>query len=272
MEPHMGNKPADEQQAAGKLGKLPAVKKHQWKLNAREVGAQARVIHRERQRTELIKSEAMWRPLLLLAGAVLLIVVASWTADKERQKLQELLVRPDSFASISATTDGVLIQQGGSTVTATAGMQICDGDIFLTGTNSETTVRYVAGSTVMILRSNTLVKLHQQDGRFIELGRGNIAADVAKQPEGTNMVFMTPYAEVTVTEARLDLRVTAEFARIEVRDGEARVRRTVDHKATIVPAGKYAVATEKSRLKIGSLPPGDVNDRQPPEAKVIVIP
>ncbi len=203
--------------------------------------------------------------MLALAGAVVLIIAGSWTAGRERQKLRELTIRHDPFASIFSTTDGVLTQQGGSTIAATTGMQVCDGDIFLTGTNSETTIRYITESTVLTLGSNTFVALHQKNGKYIEVARGHMLADVAQQPESTNMVFMTPYAEVATTNARLDFRVTADFARIEMDAGEAQVRRSTERKATVVHTGEYAEATERSRLKTGTLPNMEIQNEQSPE-------
>jgi hypothetical protein len=252
---------------------VKGVKRQPLKLNLKKIGAEARVLQRAHDREELRQSAAMWwRPLLALIGAIILGGGGFWAASKERQKLEELLARPDSFATIAATSSGVIVQQVGGTVVAMEGMPICGGDILLTGTNSETTIRYSGEDTVMFLRPVTLVKLSQKNGKLIELGRGNLIVEAAKQPDGTNMFIKTPYAEAAITGARVEFHVTSEFARMEVSRGDIQVRRAVGRKFVTVQAGEYAEAMEKGGLVVKPLSTTAPQEQKPPAPQVIVIP
>jgi hypothetical protein len=252
---------------------VKGVKRQPLKLDLKKIGAEARVLQRQRDREELQKSAAMWwRPVLALVGAIILGVGGFWGASKERQKLEELLERPNSFATVAATASGVLVQQGGSTVVAAEGMQICGGDIILTGTNSETTIRYSYENTVMFLRPSTLLKLTQKNGKLIELGRGHLIAEAAKQPDGTNMFIRTPYAEAAIAGARAEFHVTSESARMEVSGGEIQVRRLTGSKAVTVRAGEYVEVTEKGGLSAKPLSSHAPQEQKPPAQRVIVIP
>jgi hypothetical protein len=252
---------------------IKGVKRQPLKLNLKKIGAEARVLQRTHDREELRESTAMWwRPLLALIGAIILGVGGFWAASKERQKLQELLVQPDSFATIAATASGVLIQQAGGTVAAVENMPICDGNILWTaGSNSETTIRYTHEDTVMFLRPRTLVKLLQKDGRLIWLGRGNVIVEAAKQPDGTNMVISTPNAEAVITGARVEFRVTSESARMDVSSGDIQVRRPARKNVT-VHAGEYAEVSDKGALAVKPLSGQAPQEQKPPAPRVIVIP
>lgn len=77
-------------------------------------------------------------------------------------------------------------------------------------------------------------------GKHIELARGTLRADVARQPPSRPLVIRTPEAEARVLGTRL--RVVSQGAtRLEVQEGRVRLTRARDNASVEVTGGNYAV-------------------------------
>jgi hypothetical protein len=79
-------------------------------------------------------------------------------------------------------------------------------------------------------------------GSRIELARGTLAAEVARQPAGRPMRFVTPLAEVVVLGTRLKLTAMPDATRVEVRSGRVRLMRLADRSSAEVRGGQVATA------------------------------
>lgn len=90
-------------------------------------------------------------------------------------------------------------------------------------------------------------------GRRVELTRGTLTADIARQPAGRPMVFTTPHAEATVLGTRLTLIVTADATRLEVTQGRVRFTKK-DEGSVEVAAGRCATASAGTTLVSKPLP------------------
>jgi hypothetical protein len=104
----------------------------------------------------------------------------------------------------------------------------------------------------MVLGADTIVdSIKIADGKRVSLKQGVLAAQVAKQPAGEPMLFMTATAEARVLGTRLTLSVTPTSTRLEVREGKVRITRKDDNASVevgsehVVTAGKGTSMTPK---------------------------
>ncbi len=81
-------------------------------------------------------------------------------------------------------------------------------------------------------------------GRRIELVRGEVAADVARQAKDQALLFSTPHGEVRVLGTSLRIRVEPKSTRVEVWEGKVRATRSAGRLGVDVPSGHYAVLAE----------------------------
>lgn len=125
------------------------------------------------------------------------------------------------------------------------------GRDILEGERIETTyepgiLRFPDG-TRMELAPGTLVRrVTVERGKRVEMERGGVAAEVARQPAGQPMVFVTPQAEAAVLGTTLRLAVDGKGTRLEVLEGRVRLTRLSDRKSVDVAAGFFAVAAAGS--------------------------
>lgn len=102
-------------------------------------------------------------------------------------------------------------------------------------------IRYPDGTLVEAGANSALAPV-EGEGKRLRLVRGGLHARVARQPEGTPMIFLTPQAEARVLGTTLRLVVEGEATRLEVFEGRVRLKRLADGRSVDVPAGHYAVA------------------------------
>jgi ferric-dicitrate binding protein FerR (iron transport regulator) len=88
-------------------------------------------------------------------------------------------------------------------------------------------------------------------GKTAFLAQGSLSAAVPRQPADRPLVVSTPAAEVRVlgTSFRLSVEAGAKpSARLDVKEGKVRLRRSADGKTVDVAAGQFAVAAPGSEL------------------------
>jgi hypothetical protein len=95
------------------------------------------------------------------------------------------------------------------------------------------------------LRPNTAAVFPAADaGKRIQVERGVVRAQVAKQPAGQPMVFQTPHSDATVVGTTLRLIVDPDpkdGTRLDVEEGKVRLLRKLDGKSVDVTTGHYAI-------------------------------
>jgi ferric-dicitrate binding protein FerR (iron transport regulator) len=124
-----------------------------------------------------------------------------------------------------------------------AGAKILSGETIATvGAGSLALVRLPDGTRID-LEADTQVVFTDK----IDLVRGSLTADVAKQPAGKALLFSTPHAEARILGTRLRLSIEGESTRLDVREGRVRFTRTRDGASADVAGGAFS-STAAPRL------------------------
>lgn len=115
------------------------------------------------------------------------------------------------------------------------------------GSESAAVIRFPDGSRLLLEGDTTVRSVAEgREGKRIDLDRGTLSADVAKQPAKQPMVIRTPLAEATVLGTTLRITVDSEgtrsFTRLEVTEGRVRFKRVRDGRTITVASGHFAVA------------------------------
>ncbi len=129
-----------------------------------------------------------------------------------------------------------------------AGAKIFSGETIATvGAGSLALVRLPDGTRID-LEGDTQVVFTDR----IDLLKGSVTADVAKQAAGKTLTFATPHAEARILGTRLRLSIEGESSRLEVREGRVRFTRSRDGASTEV-AGGTVCTTAGPRLATRSI-------------------
>jgi len=154
--------------------------------------------------------------------------------------------------------------QPGATVAPVATLERVEGQVFIIGPKDgdrtpgrvglpllpTQSVETEGGGTLAVLKfaDSTRLKLVAESkvtlsGRdpFVSLARGELLADVVKQPKDQSFAFVTPHGEARVLGTSLRLKIDGNATRLEVWDGKVRLKRS-DGRAIEVPSGHFAVA------------------------------
>jgi ferric-dicitrate binding protein FerR (iron transport regulator) len=131
---------------------------------------------------------------------------------------------------------------------ANAGAKLASGDwVETTSKTGQAVVEFSDGSR-LVLGAETLVEVGMADGKRVSLKHGALAAQVARQPAGEPMIFLTPLADARVLGTRLSLSVNAASTRLEVREGKVKVTRRDDNNSVEIGAGQFVQVSKGSSL------------------------
>jgi hypothetical protein len=172
-------------------------------------------------------------------------------------------------AQLAQAGPDVTLIRGGTTLPLHAGSEIRVRDELRVPAASAATIAYSDGTRLEIGRGpgaaerqdTTLVfEAHAQisarapdaEGKKIYLAGGAVDADVAPQPLGKPMLFITPHGEARVLGTELQLAVGREATRLAVTKGKVRLT-NLDGKFVNVGAGSFSVAAAGADLAIQSL-------------------
>ena len=109
------------------------------------------------------------------------------------------------------------------------------------GANSTATVTFRDGTRLDFSGNSVVVNQSTRKGRRVELEHGDVRGSMKQQPGGHPFAFKTPEAEVVVVGTALRLVTSAHHTRLEVTEGEVRLRRRHDGAEVAVKAGYFAV-------------------------------
>ncbi|HZE96291.1 MAG TPA: FecR domain-containing protein [Planctomycetota bacterium] len=124
-----------------------------------------------------------------------------------------------------------------------SGHKLVAGDSLETsGKGGQAAVEFPDGTRLVLGADTVMDSIDTQGGKRISLKQGVLAAQVAKQPAGEPMIFVTHTAEARVLGTRLTLSVTPTSTRLEVREGRVRITRKDDNASAEVPADQFVVA------------------------------
>jgi ferric-dicitrate binding protein FerR (iron transport regulator) len=148
------------------------------------------------------------------------------------------------------------------TVTAIARVEPAKGEAFpITGpgqtVEGEAVIRFPDGTRIETAAGALLRDFTEGPrGRSVFLAQGSLSAEVPPQPADRPFTVTTPLAEARVLGTSFRLSVEAgpkPAARLEVKEGKVRLRRTVDGKSVDVAAGQFAVAAPGAELAARAL-------------------
>jgi ferric-dicitrate binding protein FerR (iron transport regulator) len=128
------------------------------------------------------------------------------------------------------------------------GAEVLAGQGIETGRGASLAVLRFADGTRLELGAETAVRKvlvggeAKDAGKWIDVARGSLEAEVPRQPAGRPLVIATPHAEATVLGTTLRLTVDAEKTRLEVEEGRVRLKALHAPKSVEVTAGHFAVA------------------------------
>lgn len=141
-----------------------------------------------------------------------------------------------ALARLEGVQGDVLL--GSDRTPAASGAELRDGAALETA--GLAIVRFADGTRVEITGE---AKLHEKlagkraSGKGVTLARGTITAEVAKQPAGQALLFVTPHAEVQVIGTRLSIQSGAE-TRVDVHEGQVRLTSLKSGQPFTVSAGQ----------------------------------
>jgi hypothetical protein len=157
------------------------------------------------------------------------------------------LPAPPAIAEIAEVSGDVRLVRASGELAADA--KIYSGDaLTAAGASSRANIRLTDGTRIDLGPDTRLKLAEGENGKSVHLDSGAVSAEVAPQPPGKPLVFITPHAQATVVGTRLTLAVTGESTRLDVHQGTVRIRKTADEPAVLVGAGFYAVAAPGAEL------------------------
>lgn len=120
------------------------------------------------------------------------------------------------------------------------------------------TLRFSDGTTVEALGDTRLTADVGSTGKRLRLERGELRAEVRRQPHGAPLVVVTPRSDTTVVGTRLAV-ATGERERVAVDEGHVRVQRRTDHSTVEVGAGEQVEVTATGALAVALQKPATPN-------------
>lgn len=120
------------------------------------------------------------------------------------------------------------------------------------GAESSVILVFSDGTRVSVGGNSALANVSEprSHGRRLHLERGALEAVVTKTVPDAPVVFATPEAEATVLGTNLKLSRRAPLTRLEVREGEVRLRRPRDGAEIIVKARQFIEVSRDNKLRV----------------------
>jgi len=152
-----------------------------------------------------------------------------------------------TVATLDRVQGAVLVVVSADTrVGAWAGQEIAsEQGVEVVGLGSQAVVEYGDGTRLALGADTQVLGLTERKGgagKQVQMTRGVLAAQVAKQPPTEPMIFTTPHAEARIMGTRFTLSVTATSTRIDVKEGRVRLTRKDDGSPVEVGPNQYAIA------------------------------
>ena len=115
-----------------------------------------------------------------------------------------------------------------------------DEGVETSGLKSLAFITYPDRTRLEVAGESVVSELSERQGKRVVLAKGQVGADVSKQPADRPMTFGTPHGDATVLGTTLRLTVDSARTRLEVKEGKVKLTR--DRKGIDVMSGHYAVA------------------------------
>ena len=153
----------------------------------------------------------------------------------EVARVSSLNLAPGGAPARIETAAGGKAVQNGSIILAGDRLVTAAHEVQLTFTGETTALRCDPGSVVAFRQ--------QSEGTRIVLDSGVVHASVAKQHPGQQLRFVTPFGDALVVGTRLTIEVRSDATRVQVLEGEVRLRRPSTAEEVTITAGYEAVSS-----------------------------
>jgi hypothetical protein len=193
--------------------------------------------------------------LCLLLLAVMLPSLLNRMSDKKPVTEKPVSEKP-VLGQIRNIASAVIVRQGLDNELARVDSVLRSGDILQTeGPEGFASFEFLDGTT-LVLTGDARVLLTQENGqKRVDVPHGYIDAEVAPQPAGKPMLFVTPLAEARVMGTRLSISAETGGTTLSVSAGHVVMKRLSDGRSVDVRGGYHAVASPRSELKAQLTPP-----------------
>lgn len=205
--------------------------------------------------------------VLVVSLVLLVVVLPFWQNGKPDDKP---VAEKPILGHIREVASAVIVRQGLDDESAKVDAVLRSGDILRTeGPEGFTTFVFYDG-TILVLAGDADVFVTQDDGqKRVEVQHGDVDADVAPQPDGKPMLFVTSLAEARVMGTRLSISAESSATTLNVSEGHVVMKRFSDGRSVDVRGGYQAIASPSSELTARQTPPvpdlwsADFEDRLP---------
>ncbi len=132
---------------------------------------------------------------------------------------------------------------------AETGKGIVSGQRLSTGAGRYLSVKFLDG-TRLELGGDTIVGRVAEiaSGKWVQVERGLVSVDAAKQAAGKTLVVASPFAEATVLGTEFTVWTTGSFSRLDVKEGRVKFARPGGATSLVVGAGYFAIAGQGYEL------------------------
>lgn len=181
--------------------------------------------------------------------------------EQERQAA-EALALPSRPPAVTVAAVAILERAEGEVLLVTpegrrpaaAGLPLLEGQsLSAVGAFSAASFVYPDGSRIDLSGDAVASLRDGVDGKRLFLSRGQLRADVARQPDGRALEIATPQATARVLGTTLRIVAEPGETRLDVTAGRVRLTRDADGRAVEVVAGHFAVASPGRPLESRSL-------------------
>jgi ferric-dicitrate binding protein FerR (iron transport regulator) len=163
---------------------------------------------------------------------------------------------PPAAAFLLAVAPDVLLERGGAAVPARVDQELRPGDLLRLPEGGSVKVGFADDTTRADLRGPAQARfLGGGPRKALELLSGEADLSAPAQAGGEPVRVRTPHAEIEIADAAARVLCGPDFARLEVRRGQALLRRRSDGRAVRVEADHYAVAGRDVELAARPLGP-----------------
>jgi len=193
-------------------------------------------------RNRLVQAGTVLVVLLLL----LVVVVPFWLNRKPDEKPA---AEKPALGRLREVASAVIVREGLDDESGQVGSILRSGDTLQNeGPEGFATFVFHDG-TMLVLAGDTKVSLTQDGGqKRVDVHHGDVDADVAPQPDGKPMLFVTLLAEVRVMGTRLSISAETDGTTLSVTEGLVVMKRLSDGRSVNVRAGYHAVASPHTEL------------------------
>lgn len=200
-------------------------------------------------RNRLVQAAAV----LAVSLSMLAVMIQFWP---NRNAIEVPVTENPALGHLQEVASAVILRNGGDRMPATEDATLRSGDTLQTeGPEGFATFLFDDGTSLVIV-GDASVLLGDADGqKRVDVDHGDVDADVAPQPDGKPMLFVTLQAEARVMGTRLSISAETNATTLSVSEGHVAMKRLSDGRSVDVRGGYQAVASPSSELTAQATPP-----------------